>query len=217
MTAVNPPARQRARQVDWRVRLGAPLGFWLIRLLGFTWRMEDAPKWRGAVAAARPTMFLLWHGHLLPLAYTMRHLGVFVLSSEHRDAEIVVRIINRLGFLSLRGSSSRNATKALVSVIRTLREGQSVAITPDGPRGPALSMTAGPLFAAQKAGVTVTTLFVTADRAWRLKTWDSFMIPKPFARVTVHVGEPFQVPEAANPESYIDEAKRRLAPAGGGA
>jgi lysophospholipid acyltransferase (LPLAT)-like uncharacterized protein len=135
----------------------------------------------------------LWHGHLLPLAYFLRNTGMHVVVSEHRDGEIITRILQGLGYTMIRGSSTRGGARALAEMVRTLRGGTSVCITPDGPKGPAYKFAPGTTVAAQRAGVPVTTMFVTAERAWRLRSWDQFMIPKPFARVVLHFSEPTMV------------------------
>lgn len=177
--------------VPWRVRLGVPLGMVLLRLLGATWRIEfrGAAWWHGRREAHTACMLALWHGHLLPLAFAMRGQGIHVLVSEHRDGEVIAQVLHRLGYSTVRGSTSRGGARALVEMVRLLRGGCVVGVTPDGPRGPAMRFTPGALVAAQRAGAPVVTLFATATRAWHLGSWDRFMIPKPFAKVVVHFGD----------------------------
>lgn len=193
--------------VDLRVRIGAPLGALLLRLLASTWRMRTrgASSWRAADAQGHPTLLVLWHGQMLPLAWHMRRRGIHILVSEHRDGEIIARILHALGHHTVRGSTTRGGARALVEMVRLLKSGATVAVTPDGPRGPARQMAPGALVAAARAGSTVTPLFVTADRAWHLNSWDAFMIPKPFARVVVHFGEPERI-VAANPSDAAAQA-----------
>lgn len=203
-------------RADWRVRLGVPLGVLVLRALAVTWRFRTRgmAKWRDGDRAGEATILALWHGHLLPLGYFMRNRGIEILVSEHRDGEVIARVLHHLGHRTIRGSSTRGGARALGQMIRALRDGHTVAITPDGPRGPAGRMARGVLVAAQRAGATVTTLFVTADRAWRLRTWDAFMIPKPFATVTVHFGDPTLVAGTtpADAEAQVSEFERRLGP-----
>jgi lysophospholipid acyltransferase (LPLAT)-like uncharacterized protein len=180
---------------DWRVRIGVPIGILVLRMLAATWRFRTrgATRWRTDDAAGQPTLLALWHGHLLPLGYFMRDRGIEILVSEHRDGEVIARVLHRLGHRTIRGSTTRGGARALAGMIRALKAGRTVAITPDGPRGPARKMAPGALVAAQRAGASITTLYVTSSRAWHLKTWDGFMIPKPFATITVHFGEPTRV------------------------
>jgi lysophospholipid acyltransferase (LPLAT)-like uncharacterized protein len=142
-----------------------------------------------AVRAARstntPIVFSLWHGQMLPLLYTHRDEQVAVLISEHSDGEIIARIATRLGYKTVRGSTSRGAARALLGLTRVLEDGGDLAITPDGPRGPAKSMAPGVGIVARRANVPVIAAAASASKSWHLKTWDRFMIPRPFARVHV--------------------------------
>ena len=176
----------RSPDVTWQVRLGGLV----LRLLATTWRMRTL---RGEIlsalrAAKQPVIFTIWHGQMLPGLWQHRREGVAVLISEHRDGEIIAGIASGLGFRTVRGSTSRGADRALVGLVRELRAGHDVAVTPDGPRGPAGHFAPGALVAAQRAGAPIVSVGITATRAWRLRSWDGFMIPKPFARVTVAYG-----------------------------
>jgi lysophospholipid acyltransferase (LPLAT)-like uncharacterized protein len=172
--------------VTWRVRLGGIV----LRLLATTWRMRTSGGEivSGLRAAKQPIVFALWHGHLLPGLWQHRGEGVAVLISEHRDGEIIAGIALGLGYRTVRGSTYRGADRALVGLVRELRAGHDVAVTPDGPRGPAGHFAPGALVAAQRAGAPIVSVGISASRAWRLRSWDGFMIPKPFARVTVAYG-----------------------------
>jgi lysophospholipid acyltransferase (LPLAT)-like uncharacterized protein len=185
-----------APSVDWRVRFGVPIGLAVLRLLAATWRVEPRGEsaWRARRARREGVILALWHGHLLPLTFHLRHLDMAVVVSEHRDGEIIAQVLHRLGYTTIRGSSTRGGARALVEMIGHLKRGGTVAITPDGPKGPARVFSPGATVAAQRAQVPIVTMFVTADRAWALKSWDSFMIPKPFARLTYHFSEPAMVP-----------------------
>jgi lysophospholipid acyltransferase (LPLAT)-like uncharacterized protein len=179
-------APARSPDVTWQVRLGGLV----LRLLAATWRMRTL---RGEILSAlrtakQPVIFTIWHGQMLPGLWQHRREGVAVLISEHRDGEIIAGIASGLGFRTVRGSTSRGADRALVGLVRELRAGHDVAVTPDGPRGPAGHFAPGALVAAQRAGAPIVSVGITATRAWRLRSWDGFMIPKPFARVTVAYG-----------------------------
>lgn len=165
-------------------------GGWLVRLLGVTWRfrVRDDAEVRRLRAERQPIVFALWHGQMLPLLYHHRGEGVSVLISEHGDGEIIARIATRLGFRTVRGSTSRGAARALLGLVRELEDGHDLAITPDGPRGPAKSFAPGPLIVAQRSGAPIIPAVVNVKSAWRLKSWDRFMIPKPFTTITVAYG-----------------------------
>lgn len=174
------------QRVRWIVRAGTVL----IRLLAMTWRMRavnDAAV-RAARANGQRVIFTLWHGELLPLLWYHRNQGIAVVISEHRDGEIIAQIAERLGYATVRGSSSRGGSRALIGLMRALESGLDGAVTPDGPRGPAHVFAPGAAIASQRTGVPLLPLRASAARAWRLKSWDSFLVPKPFATVRVTYG-----------------------------
>jgi lysophospholipid acyltransferase (LPLAT)-like uncharacterized protein len=174
-----------------RVGLLARAGSWLVRVLGMTWRIRvtNDGALRAARAAGQPVIFSLWHGQLLPLLYHHRNEGVTVLISEHGDGEIIARIATKLGYRTVRGSTSRGAARALIELTKVLATGRDLAITPDGPRGPAKSYAPGPLIVAQRSGAPIVPVGVTASSSWNLKSWDRFLIPKPFSRVSIAYGD----------------------------
>jgi lysophospholipid acyltransferase (LPLAT)-like uncharacterized protein len=162
---------------------------------------------RNLRSSERSFIFALWHGHLLPLLWYHRDQGVMVLISEHRDGELVARAAESLGYGLIRGSTTRGADRALISLVRELESGHEIAITPDGPRGPAEKFAPGALVAAQRSDSFILPVAISASRSWRMRSWDRFMIPKPFARVTIAYGEPTKV-LATNPRAAAEEAPR---------
>ena len=190
----------------WIVRLGVPV----VRLLGWTWRIRivnaeaSVARLRGE---RRPIVFALWHGDMLALLYQHRGEGVSVLISEHRDGELIARVAESLGFRTVRGSTTRGASRALVGLARELRDGHDIAVTPDGPRGPARSFAPGALIAAQRARAPVIAVGVATKRAWRLSSWDRFVIPKPFSRVCIAYSDPVLL-DAGNPRAAAQETSR---------
>ncbi len=181
-----------ARRARWLSLIGS----WIIRLLGVTWRvrMIDAGPIDRIRHDGQPVALLLWHGQLLPLLYVMRFQSIACLISTHKDGELIAQVARRLGCKLIRGSSSRGADRALLGLVRTLRDGFTVAVTPDGPRGPYRTFAPGALVAAHRAEAPVVAFGVHASRAWHLRSWDQFMIPKPFARLTIVFDSPLPVP-----------------------
>jgi len=194
---------------DWKLGLIVGFGYFLIRALASTWRIRavNTDSYTALRARHQPFIFAFWHGQLFPLLWVHRGESVAVLVSAHRDGEIVARIAERLGMRTVRGSSSRGAARALLGVVRELEEGREVAVTPDGPRGPARKFASGALVAAQRAGAPIIGIGVSAKRAWRLKSWDGFMIPKPFTRVDIVYSAPTLV-TASSPRGAENEAPR---------
>ncbi len=125
--------------------------------------------------------------------------------SRSADGDVLAALLARWGFDVVRGSSSEGGRDALRTMVDAAREGRSVLITPDGPRGPAREFKIGALVAAQRAAVPLVLCHVSHSRAWRLRSWDSFEIPKPFSRVTVRYDEPITVDPAC-----VDDCLDRL-------
>jgi lysophospholipid acyltransferase (LPLAT)-like uncharacterized protein len=144
---------------------------------------------------------------MLPLLWHHRNEGVAVVVSEHSDGEIIARILEWMGYRLIRGSTSKGADRALLGIVRTLKDGYDVAITPDGPRGPARKFAPGAVVAANRAGAPIVPALAHVDRAWKLSSWDGFIIPKPFARITVAYGPPARV-EAPTTREAAAEAPR---------
>jgi len=184
-----------------------------LRLLALSWRITtvDEERWRTLYAARRPHVFLLWHEALLPLLWQHRRQSITIVVSEARDGQYLAEFAAALGYRAVRGSSTRGAARALLGAVRELRSGYAVAFTPDGPRGPRREMKPGVVAAAQRGGGVVVPLHAEADRAWRLDSWDRFMIPKPGARVRIRYGRPFEVAEGdAGLTTGLADAEERL-------
>lgn len=192
-------------RVRWIVRVGV----WLLRALAATWRMEtvNGEPLAEARRAGTRVIFALWHGELLPLLWHQRGENVAIVISEHRDGEIVARIAESLGYATVRGSSSKGGSRALIGLMREIDAGRDGAITPDGPRGPARVFAPGAVVAAYRTGALIAPIRAQASRSWRLRSWDRFLIPKPFARVRVSFG-PLTGVDASSARDAADAAPR---------
>lgn len=173
-----------------------------VGLLAATLRIETvgaeglAPRW----AAGRPLIYAVWHGRILMVpwlnAWLRRTRGarpVRVLASRSRDGELMTRFVTRFGLDAIRGSSSQGGAAALRELAGALRDGRDVGVVPDGPRGPRCRVQPGIVALARLTGAPVVPLAFAAHPARRLRTWDEFMIPLPFARGALVFGEPFCV------------------------
>ena len=171
-------------------RVAAPL----LRLLATTWRSDEVtPERRAAAVAQGGVVAIFWHEVLLPLVWHFRGRGYGAVISRSRDGRYIAEFAESLGFRPVHGSSSRGGGAALLGAVRLLQAGRPVAFTPDGPRGPRRQMKPGGIAAAQQARVPVLVVHVQANRAWRLDSWDRFLLPQPWARVRVRYAEPFLV------------------------
>lgn len=203
------PEEKRERHIARSVAAG----IWLIRALAWTWRyrIRDDDDVRRMRDAKRPIIFALWHGQMLPLLYQHRGEGVAVLISEHGDGEIIARIATHFGFRTIRGSTSRGAARALLELVREVENGSELAITPDGPRGPAKSFAPGTVIVAQRSGAPIIPAVVHVPSAWRLGSWDRFIIPRPFARITVAYGAAIEIDAASAREAAANAERVRVA------
>jgi len=193
------------KRVRWKVRAGVAV----LRLLASTWRMRshNIEGLHAARASDKRVIFALWHGELLPLLWQHRGENVAIVISEHRDGEIIAQVAESLGYSTVRGSSSKGGSRALIGLMREIDAGRDGAITPDGPRGPARVFAPGAAVASQRTGAFIVPIRAAASRAWRLKSWDKFLIPKPFARVDVNYGV-LTVVEAASPREAAEQAPK---------
>ena len=178
---------------------GPALGVIALRVLAGTLRVRReesavAPLW----AARAPLIYAMWHGRLLLLPYLYGHRGAHVLTSRSRDGELVARWIRRFGLVPVRGSSSRGGADAVRLLARAIRAGREVVVVPDGPRGPREVLKPGVIALARLSGAPIVPTAVGASREWRLRSWDEFRIPRPFARCVVRFGEPIRVSRAAD-------------------
>jgi lysophospholipid acyltransferase (LPLAT)-like uncharacterized protein len=173
------------------------------------YQVEGAEHYQQFTQQQKPVIFALWHGRLLPLAFLHRAQGVVSLISRSADGEYLARLLAHWGFENVRGSSSRGGDEALRQLIRHTRKGRSLAITPDGPRGPMQKLKPGVLVAAQLGGVPIIPTTSTATRGWWPGRWDRFLIPQPFATVHVRYGGPVHVPRNAS-ESDIARKSAEL-------
>jgi lysophospholipid acyltransferase (LPLAT)-like uncharacterized protein len=185
-----------------------PLAALLIRALGATLRYRDvtAPDTPIGHKIPGPTIFAFWHCSLIAAAHRFRDLQIAILISRSFDGELIARTVERLGFVAVRGSSTRHAAAALLGMQQAYADGHICAFTPDGPKGPARVAKAGPVQLAELTGANwIGAFHGQPDRAWQLKTWDGFLIPQPFTTVT------FGWPAHASPnihalQASLDEA-----------
>lgn len=216
--ASSPPAAASAPDtplVRWAERLLPTI----VRALGSSLRYEVHNL--AALRQARErspdghVIYCVWHGSLLPVGYLCRGYGVRILASRHRDGEILARVLERLGFRPIRGSTGRGGSLAVLQALRSSGRGD-LAITPDGPRGPREVFQAGAVFLAARSGLPLVPVGCDADRGWRLASWDRFLIPAPFARVRVMIGTPLFVQpdaDARGREELRARAEREVAAA----
>ncbi|PRM92048.1 hypothetical protein CJ672_06585 [Arcobacter cryaerophilus gv. occultus] len=144
-----------------------------------------------------PFILCMWHGDLLSQIFNYGHFRkawvIKALISENRDGEMIAKIAKLFNCGSIRGSSSKGAAKVLINTIKELKSGIDVAITPDGPRGPRYSIADGIVAISQKSGKNIRCFNAIPSRYWQFKSWDKFVLPKPFGKIDFYISEPFSV------------------------
>jgi lysophospholipid acyltransferase (LPLAT)-like uncharacterized protein len=151
----------------------------------------------------------LWHNRLLIFPVVLRRFfpqrhGAALISAS-RDGDLLTDAVQRFGYDVIRGSSSRLGASAILQLTQALASGRDVVITPDGPRGPAYELGPGIIFLAQKSGAPVVPINLEYSRCWRLRSWDRFIIPQPFAKVRVLVNRPHHVKVTTTSEEFESE------------
>ncbi len=187
------------------------LGYRLVAVLGATlrWRTEGLEHFDEILRSGRRPVMAFWHGRILPATYYFRRRAIVVITSENFDGEWIAGIIERFGYRTARGSTSRGARKALLQLARDMRAGHAAGFTLDGPRGPARVAQPGAVWLAKATGNPILPFHLEASRHWTLNSWDGTQIPKPFATVAIAMGEPLEVPGDADAER-IERARRVL-------
>lgn len=171
------------------------LGAGLVQALGATFSVSFVRQDYLALARANgtPAIYAFWHEGLLLATYVFRHQDIRVLVSQHQDGEYISQTIERLGYTTVRGSTTRGGTRALFRMAAAGQGGESLGVTVDGPRGPRRSVQPGVLYIARRSGLPILPFAVACSRKRVLSSWDRFIVPLPFARVVVAFGEPLFV------------------------
>ena len=182
------------------------IGSFLIRLLYLTNKKKFiAPD----TLPSKNFIMACWHGELLMIPYAyMKYRkipNVKLMISDHFDGSLIAYTLSKFGFGTVRGSSTRNAARALIASIRELKSGSDLGITPDGPKGPRHIVADGIVVMAQKASVNIVLVEIKPSSYWQLNSWDKFVIPKPFGTITYYISEPVDVSLMT-----LDDAKKTI-------
>jgi lysophospholipid acyltransferase (LPLAT)-like uncharacterized protein len=209
---------------DWRsswskrvqVAAIAGVGYPLINALGHTlrWRVEGLHHFDDIITSGRQPVMGFWHGRILPATYYFRRRGIVVITSENFDGEWIARIIERFGYGTARGSTSRGARRAMLQLVRAMKAGRPAGFTLDGPRGPARVAQPGAVWLAASTGNPLLPFHLEASSFWSVRSWDRTQIPRPFSTVALVVGEPIEVAKESR-DDVLESARlgleRRLA------
>lgn len=189
------------------IRLAGFLLHWLVRAICATVRFEIIGGENHT--ESEPLVYCFWHNRIPTATYFWRRRGIVVMSSQSFDSEYIARFIQRFGYGTAKGSSTRGARAGLIQMIRAVRAGKSAAFTVDGPRGPIYEAKPGALLLAAKANAAILPFSISLDRCWRLPSWDRIEIPKPFARAVVVIGERMYV-RNGNDDAELERFQQTL-------
>ena len=197
----------------WLARVLIAFGYYLLQVWARTLRFQIDDR-AGVVGAPVTEHFIgaLWHNRLLIFPFVLRRFfpnrhGAALISAS-RDGDLLTDAIHRFGFDVVRGSSSRLGASALIQLSQVLERGCDIVITPDGPRGPAYEIGPGIVFLAQKTGAAVVPVNMEYSGSWRVKSWDRFFVPHPFAKVRVIIGPPHAVRTTKTSDEFEAERTR---------
>ena len=208
-------SRWRRPVLAFLAGLVPPLLRVLLRLLQATLRVEfvDAAALQDAWARGERVIIAFWHNRLLMLPLVAAGAPLCIMVSQHRDGEIAANLLGAWGITTVRGSATRGGVGGFLRLVHAYRHGQSLAVLPDGPRGPRYVAKPGAVHLAKALGGPIFPMACAASRVAHLKSWDRLLVPLPFARVVIEVGEPLRVPsnaDAAQLEAARGELERRL-------
>ncbi len=179
-----------------QVTLASLLGWALFIGIGSTLRFRILGKEHYQNLRRKGQNFLIavWHGRIFLPVYALRNQNIAVIVSQHWDGEMIARTIRMLGYRAIRGSSTRGGKKAFHDMVAYLRSGGVGANIPDGPTGPPRQLKLGTLFLAQRSGVPILPMSFSTTKGKKFRSWDRFLLPLPFSRVSLIFGEPLVVP-----------------------
>ncbi len=169
----------------------------IVRLLFSTISIREIPDGysQNLERQGKQAIYAFWHAHMLLPGYVGRDRNVKVLISQHRDGEYIAQVVQRLGYGVARGSTTRGGAKALLKMIKEIKEDWiSLAITPDGPKGPRFVAQSGAILLGQKTCYPIIPVMIYMTKYWELPSWDRFCIPKPFSKARIFYGDPIMVP-----------------------
>lgn len=193
-------------------KLIPPLAYYMMKFTNISLRLtvEGWEKPSQLLEEKKSLIFSSWHGKSWVPAYFLRDLGIYALASMSRDGSYMAEVLHNLGWRTVRGSSSRGASRSVLSLYKKLKKGESTALTPDGPTGPIYEIKPGIIFLQQKAGSLIVPIGV--DAAWKknFNSWDNYLLPLPFSKTALVFGEPFQFNEDLEMEAKQEILKKKM-------
>jgi hypothetical protein len=185
----------------------------LFSVIGRTWRFEVIAE-EGVVPVVfgevpGPEIYCFWHQCVLPCTVYFRRTHAVILISRSFDGELITRTLKLFGFDAVRGSSSRGAREGLLGLKHVIESGKTAIFTADGPRGPLYQTKMGPIKLAKLTGAPIGAFHLEPEHAWTMRSWDRFLVPRPFTRIVVSWAQWTHVPTDL-PEEEFEPMRQQL-------
>jgi lysophospholipid acyltransferase (LPLAT)-like uncharacterized protein len=205
--------------LNFKFKAVTSAAYWLAKLTNGTLRLtvKGEDKLRSLQKEGRGVILALWHGKLWIPAYYWGDRGYIALASQSRDGDYITKVLHKLGWQVVRGSTSKGGARSLLKLIKKIKAGRTVVITPDGPTGPRHQVKSGVLYLAAKTDSVIVPIGVSSKTQKEFASWDKFELPYPFSRAALVYGEPMEVEDKLSEDqkkSYKAELEHRLTGAG---
>ena len=184
------------------------IGRWIIQILFFLNKVsiKGEKNLLKLIKSGDPVMLCVWHGRLIfPSWYLRHHTTLYIISSRHPDSQLLAHVLNNWGYGLIRGSTNKGGVRVIKEMTNIFKDGGIIAVTNDGPKGPARIAKSGSIALAIKNNVKIITVTGSATKYWQIKSWDRFMLPKPFGKIQIVVSAPLEITE--NPSTSEEEVQ----------
>lgn len=191
-----------------------PFALWLLGKLltlygkTFRYKVVNKEKIDGLLASGKSVVFFTWHNQIYPILHYHRGVKLAIIISSSKDGDIVASFAESFGYRAVRGSSSRNGSKALLEIKKIMNGTWHAAVAVDGPRGPKYKMKPGALFLAKNTDKIMMPVLINCKSFKRFASWDGFILPLPFAKVDIHYCDPVYVSDSTEQEVMVKELEQ---------
>ncbi|OGI00673.1 MAG: hypothetical protein A2Y25_10425 [Candidatus Melainabacteria bacterium GWF2_37_15] len=193
----------RSPKENFKISVISFIGSIVQKILLFTWKY----KHHNFKPEITPAIYAIWHGWQFNLGGIIPRKKLNILISQSNDGEIIARVVESLGFSTIRGSQGRGGMKATREILKALKDGKNIAYTVDGPKGPGFEVKEGIIRIAQMSGKPIIPVFGDANFRFEVDSWDKYQISLPFAHIPLRFGDPIYVPKG---EEFVEEYRLQL-------
>lgn len=187
------------------------LAYYILFLYCKTWRMTftNEVALSGRNAEGKRSVVVIWHDQLLPLIFSYYNRSIATIASQSKDGDLITMVLKKWGYEVARGSSSRGGLKAVIGIKKLMEKGHDAAVTVDGPKGPRHKVKTGAIYIAKTVNAAIVPIFMSCKRYKRFASWDRFILPAPFSKISVTMAEPFYVSDDMSDE-VVEKERQEL-------